>query len=232
MEGGRGGAGRRGGSATWSGDEVAVVCVQRQGRTNWRSDVALAVGQPQILVLHFPRVSLHVWVWSSDAHWIIRRRDGDGGGEAVLRSREGRPVVNVVCWVESTQEADGGDPAVHVLLRLSHEVPDPLLCAQVEHKITLQLLLRERQTSVHLLTEVEVDGSDRASGLWVLVVLQHVGFAAETTAAQHEPTPLPRISSQLLLRRGLSEPAFTDDLPGSAHLQRNVQRDPKIWQLI
>lgn len=181
--------------------------------------MALAVGQPQILFLLIPRMRLHVWVCGPDAHWVVWRRDGDRGGEALLRSRRGRPAVNVISWVESTEEADGGDPAVHVLLRLCHEIPDPLLCAQVKHKVTLQLLFRERQTRVHLLTEVEVDGPDWAPRLRVLVVLKHIRFTTETTAAQHKPTPLPRISSQLLLRRRLSEPAFADDFSSSTHLQ-------------
>lgn len=56
----------------------------------------------------------------------------------------------VICRVKATQEADGGDPAAHVLLRLGHQVPGPFLRLQVKNKAALQLLLCERQASVHL----------------------------------------------------------------------------------
>lgn len=56
----------------------------------------------------------------------------------------------VIGRVEATEQADGGNPAVHVLLRLSHQVPDPFLRLQVEDEAALQLLLRERQASIHL----------------------------------------------------------------------------------
>lgn len=58
----------------------------------------------------------------------------------------------------------------------------------------LGLILKTSWTlaSVHyLLTEVEVDGSDWAPGLLVLVVLQDIGLPAQTSTSQHKPTPLP-----------------------------------------
>lgn len=135
-----------------------------------------------------------------------------------LRSTEN----TVISGVKATQEADGGDPAAHVLLRLGHQVPGPFLRLQVENEAALQLLLRERQASVHLtpkvrqrsfrrnaeaagiealashlLAEVEVDGSDWPAGLLVLVVLQDIGLAAQTAASQHKPTPLPRLEEPI-----------------------------------
>lgn len=56
----------------------------------------------------------------------------------------------VIRRIESTKQADGRHPAVHVLLRLSHKVPDPLLRPQVKNKTALQLLLCERQAGIHL----------------------------------------------------------------------------------
>lgn len=56
----------------------------------------------------------------------------------------------VIGRVEATQEADGRDPAVHVLLRLGHQVPGPLLGSQVEDKAALQLLLSEGEAGVDL----------------------------------------------------------------------------------
>lgn len=47
--------------------------------------------------------------------------------------------------------------------------------------------------SVYLFTQVQVDGPDWPAGLLVLVVLQDVRLAAQPTAPQHEPTPLPRL---------------------------------------
>lgn len=61
-----------------------------------------------------------------------------------------KTLTTVICRVKATQEADGGDPAAHVLLRLGHQVPGPFLRLQVENEAALQLLLRERQASVHL----------------------------------------------------------------------------------
>ena len=61
--------------------------------------------------------------------------------------------VTVIGLVEATEQADGGHPAVHVLLGLGHQVPDPLLRLQVEDEAALQLLLRERQACVHLTEE-------------------------------------------------------------------------------
>lgn len=56
----------------------------------------------------------------------------------------------IICRVKATQEADGGHPAAHVLLRLGHQVPRPFLRLQVKNEAALQLLLRERQAGVHL----------------------------------------------------------------------------------
>lgn len=56
----------------------------------------------------------------------------------------------VLRGVEATQQADGGHPAVHVLLGLRHQVPGPLLRPQVEDEAALQLLLSEGQPGVHL----------------------------------------------------------------------------------
>ena len=58
--------------------------------------------------------------------------------------------LTVIGRVEATEEADGGDPAVHVLLGLGHQIPGPLLRLQVEHEAALQLLLCERQAGIHL----------------------------------------------------------------------------------
>lgn len=134
-----------------------------------------------------------------------------------------KTLDTLICRVEAAQEADGGHPAAHVLLRLGHQVPGALLRLQVENEAALQLLLGERQASVHLrrtitqgsfrregrntvdvsvssrepalasylLAEVEVDSSDWPAGLLVLVVLQDIGLAAQTSAPQHKPTPLP-----------------------------------------
>lgn len=60
----------------------------------------------------------------------------------------------VIRRVKATQEADGGDPATHVLLRLGHQVPGPFLRLQVENEAVLQLLLCERQASVHLTRKI------------------------------------------------------------------------------
>lgn len=68
--------------------------------------------------------------------------------------------LTVVGRVEATEQADGGNPAVHVLLRLSHKVPGPLLRPQVENKAALQLLLCERQASIHL-KEKNIPTEDR-----------------------------------------------------------------------
>lgn len=56
----------------------------------------------------------------------------------------------LISLVEATEQADGRHPAIHVLLRLSHQVPGPLLCLQVKDEGALQLLLGEGQASVHL----------------------------------------------------------------------------------
>lgn len=82
----------------------------------------------------------------------------------------------VVCGVEATEQADGRHPAVHVLLRLSHQVPDPLLCSQVEDEAALQLLLREWQTSVHLMEmegDTHVSNSNKKSIIFSNVYLNH-----------------------------------------------------------
>lgn len=65
--------------------------------------------------------------------------------------KSARKTLNtLICRVEATQEADGGHPAAHVLLRLGHQVPSPFLRLQVKNEAALQLLLGERQASVHL----------------------------------------------------------------------------------
>lgn len=58
--------------------------------------------------------------------------------------------ATVICGVKAAQEADGGHPAAHVLLGLGHQVPGALLRLQVKDEAALQLLLGERQASVHL----------------------------------------------------------------------------------
>lgn len=43
----------------------------------------------------------------------------------------------VIGRVEATEQADGGNPAVHVLLRLSYQIPDSFLRLQVEDEAAL-----------------------------------------------------------------------------------------------
>lgn len=52
--------------------------------------------------------------------------------------------------VKAAEHADGGNPSVHVLLGLSHQVPGAFLRLQVKNEAALQLLLRERESSIHL----------------------------------------------------------------------------------
>lgn len=61
----------------------------------------------------------------------------------------------LVSLVEATEQADGRHPAIHVLLRLRHQVPGPLLCLQVKDKGALKLLLGKGQAGVHLEDEAE-----------------------------------------------------------------------------
>lgn len=122
--------------------------------------------------------------------------------------------------VKATEQADGRHPAIHVLLRLSHQVPGALLGLQVKDEGSLQLLLGEGQASVHLrkqskearwlengnetlthdvlvfvriylFTQVEVNGSDGPSGMLVLVVLQDIRLPTQAAASQHEPALFP-----------------------------------------
>lgn len=61
-----------------------------------------------------------------------------------------RGCCTLVGLVEATEQADGRHPAIHVLLRLGHQVPGALLRLQVKDEGSLQLLLGEGQASVHL----------------------------------------------------------------------------------
>lgn len=60
------------------------------------------------------------------------------------------PRFTIVGRVKAAEHADGGNPAVHVLLGLSHQVPGAFLRLQVKNEAALQLLLREREASIHL----------------------------------------------------------------------------------
>lgn len=162
--------------------------------------MTLAVRQPQVIFF-----CISVVLEVSHTHRIIGRweRPHYCGDSAAGRSHrwdggragDRRSLWNVISRVESAEQADGGHPAVHVLLRLGHQVPRPLLRPQVEHKAALKLLLCERQAGINLFTQVQVDGPDWPPGLLVLEVLQDVWLSTQPTASQHKPSSLPRIAA-------------------------------------
>lgn len=113
-------------------------------------------------------------------------------GEDTLRHG---PVSHGTCvllgLVEATDLADAANPFVHVVLSLSHQVEGPVTRLDVEDVAVLQLLLVEGEASIHLLTEIEVDDTQRFFGVVIFVVFQDVGVTTHPTAAQDKPAFLP-----------------------------------------
>lgn len=60
------------------------------------------------------------------------------------------PVLTVIGGVKTTNVADAADPLVHLFFGVSHQVEDTVDGLDVEYEAVLQVLLIERQPSVHL----------------------------------------------------------------------------------
>lgn len=117
---------------------------------------------------------------------------GRTGQEMILGHGHGSDGTCVLLrLVEATDLADAANPLVHVVLGLGHQVEGPVAGLDVKDVAVLQLLLVEGQACVHLLTEIEVDHTQRFLGVVIFVVLQDVGVATHPTAAQDEPALLP-----------------------------------------
>jgi len=59
-------------------------------------------------------------------------------------------MLTVVSGVKSTDVADAANPLIHLVLGVSHQVEDAVDGLDVEYEPVLQVLLVERQPSVHL----------------------------------------------------------------------------------
>lgn len=59
-------------------------------------------------------------------------------------------ALTVISWVEAADVADAANPLIHLLLCVSDQVEDPVDGLDVEYEAVLQILLVERQPSIHL----------------------------------------------------------------------------------
>lgn len=59
-------------------------------------------------------------------------------------------ALTVICWVEAADVANAANPLIHLLLCVSDQVEDPVDGLDVEYEAVLQILLVERQPSIHL----------------------------------------------------------------------------------
>lgn len=59
-------------------------------------------------------------------------------------------ALTVIRWVESADVANAANPLIHLLLCVSDQVEDPVDGLDVEYEAVLQILLVERQPSIHL----------------------------------------------------------------------------------
>lgn len=60
------------------------------------------------------------------------------------------PILTVISGVKTTDVADAANPLIHLLFGVSHQVEDTVNGLDVEYEAVLQVLLVERQPSVHL----------------------------------------------------------------------------------
>lgn len=60
------------------------------------------------------------------------------------------PVLTVISGVKTTDVTDAANPLIHFLFSVSHQVEDTVNGLDVEYEAVLQVLLVERQPSVHL----------------------------------------------------------------------------------
>lgn len=59
-------------------------------------------------------------------------------------------ALTVISRVEAADVADAANPLIHLLLCVSDQVEDPVNGLDVEYEAVLQILLVERQPSIHL----------------------------------------------------------------------------------
>lgn len=62
-------------------------------------------------------------------------------------------ILTVISGVETADVTDAANPLIHLLLCVSDQVEDPVDGLDVEYEAMLQILLVERQPSIHLQAE-------------------------------------------------------------------------------
>lgn len=69
---------------------------------------------------------------------------------STILGQQWRVILTVISGVETADVADAADPLIHLLLCVSNQVEDPVDGLDVEYEAVLQILLVERQPSIHL----------------------------------------------------------------------------------
>lgn len=59
-------------------------------------------------------------------------------------------VLTVISGVETADVTDAANPLIHLLFCVSHQVEDAIYGLDIENEAVLQVLLVERQPSIHL----------------------------------------------------------------------------------
>lgn len=59
-------------------------------------------------------------------------------------------ILTVISGVETADVTDAANPLIHLLFCVSHQVEDAIYGLDIENEAVLQVLLVERQPSIHL----------------------------------------------------------------------------------